>query len=196
MQILTHNSSLSSVRDAPLLPSPHAPNFAIVNLTCHVHLPQELSPASAACSIVIHSHIRYRTYLVLLINTTGEKNIYKTTTLFSVLFGQSHYTWLLSLLVTFCFKGVFLKPSEPNLTLVLRAFFRSSCFQNVSRGGDGGTLNSLKAIVNPVGGFWPIGVFFAGYHSFFLFLVDKLRRKHAFKHVNEKKLARIAALYK
>ena len=59
---------------------------------------------------------------------------------------------------------------------------------------------SFKAVIfslNTAGGFWPIGVFFAGYRSFFvLFLVDKLRRKHAFKHANKKKLARIAALYK
>ena len=46
---------------------------------------------------------------------------------------------------------------------------------------------SFKAVVKYVGGFWPIGVFFAGYRSFFLFLVDKLRRKHAFKHANKKK---------
>ena len=45
----------------------------------------------------------------------------------------------------------------------------------------------VKAVVKYVGGFWPIGVFFAGYRSFFLFLVDKLRRKHAFKHANKKK---------
>ena len=45
----------------------------------------------------------------------------------------------------------------------------------------------FKAVVQYVGGFWPIGVFFAGYRSFFLFLVDKLRRKHAFKHANKKK---------
>ena len=51
-------------------------------------------------------------------------------------------------------------------------------------------------VVKYVRGFWPIGVFFAGYRSFFLFLVDKLIRKHAFKHANKKKLARIAALYK
>ena len=25
----------------------------------------------------------------------------------------------------------------------------------------------IKAVVKYVGGFWPIGVFFAGYHSFF-----------------------------
>ena len=25
----------------------------------------------------------------------------------------------------------------------------------------------IKAVVNTVGGFWPIGVFFAGYRSFF-----------------------------
>ena len=31
---------------------------------------------------------------------------------------------------------------------------------------------------------------------FFLFLVDKLRRKHPFKHAHKKKLARIATLYK
>ncbi|CAM9593513.1 unnamed protein product [Ascophyllum nodosum] len=40
-------------------------------MTCHVHLPQGLSRASAACSIVIHPHTRYRTYLVLLFNTTA-----------------------------------------------------------------------------------------------------------------------------
>ena len=46
----------------------------------------------------------------------------------------------------------------------------------------------FKAVVKYVGGFWPmIGVFFAGYRSFFWFLVDKLRRKHAFKHANKKK---------
>ena len=44
----------------------------------------------------------------------------------------------------------------------------------------------FKAVVNTVGGFWPIGVFFGGYRSGFLFLVDKLRRKHAFKHANKK----------
>ena len=49
--------------------------------------------------IAIHPHIRYRTYLVLLFNTTGEEIL--------VLFVPSHYTWLLGLLVTFCFKGVF-----------------------------------------------------------------------------------------
>ena len=27
--------------------------------------------------------------------------------------------------------------------------------------------NMFKAVVNTVGGFWPIGVFFAGYRSFF-----------------------------
>ena len=58
-----------------------------------------------------------------------------------------------------------------------------------------GKRGPVKAVVvNTVGGFWPIGVFFAGYRSFLLlFLVDKLRRKHAFKHANKKKLARIAA---
>ena len=35
----------------------------------------------------------------------------------------------------------------------------------------------IKAVVKYVGGFWPIGVFFSGYGSFFLFLDDKLRRK-------------------
>ena len=44
----------------------------------------------------------------------------------------------------------------------------------------------FKAVVNTVGGFWPIGVFFAGYRSFFLFLVDKLRRTQAFKHAKKK----------
>ena len=50
-------------------------------------------------------------------------------------------------------------------------------------------MTSFKVVVNTVGGFWPIGVFFAGYVTvrFFLFLVDKLRQKHAFKHANKKK---------
>ena len=44
----------------------------------------------------------------------------------------------------------FFKPSKPNLMLVLRAFFRSSCLQNVSRGGDGGTLNLLNVRVSEI----------------------------------------------
>ena len=32
---------------------------------------------------------------------------------------------------------------------------------------DGGLLPEIKAVVKYVGGFWPIGVFFAGYRSFF-----------------------------
>ena len=107
VQILTHNPSLSLFRDTPLLPSPHAPKLAIIDLTYHVHLPQEISRASAACSIATNPHIRYRAYLVLLFNTTGEENKYKTTTLFPLLFVQSHYTWLFGLLVTVSFKGVF-----------------------------------------------------------------------------------------
>ena len=45
----------------------------------------------------------------------------------------------------------------------------------------------IKAVVKYVGGFWPIGVFLLVIVRFFLFLVDKLRRKHAFKHANKKK---------
>ena len=76
VQILIHNPPLSSVSRYPVLPSPHALKLAIINLTCHVHLPQELFHASATCSIAIHPHIRYRTYLGSLFNTTGEEKKY------------------------------------------------------------------------------------------------------------------------
>ena len=44
----------------------------------------------------------------------------------------------------------------------------------------------FKAVVNTVGGL-PRGVFFAGYRSFFLFLADRLGRKHPFKHATKNK---------
>ena len=40
----------------------------------------------------------------------------------------------------------------------------------INKNGDAGIFPvyySLKAVVKYVGGFWPIGVFFAGYRSFF-----------------------------
>ena len=129
MQILTHNPSYFLSRDTPLLASPHTPKLAIINLTCHVHLPQEFWRASAACSIANHPHIRYRTYLVLLFNTTSEEIL--------VLFVQSHLTWLLGLLVTFCVEGVFLAQqthSNAHVACFLSFVMFSKC---LSRGGWG-----------------------------------------------------------
>ena len=107
VQILTHDPFLSSVSRYPVASeSPRA--------EARHHQPDlPRAPTLRAFArvsslpIAIHPHIRYRTYLVLLFNTTGKENKYKTTTLFPVLFVQSHYTWLLNLLVTFCFKIFF-----------------------------------------------------------------------------------------
>ena len=55
----------------------------------------------------------------------------------------------------------------------------------------------FKAVVNTVGGLMASRRVFCWLpFVFFLFLIDKLRRKHPFKHANKKKLARIASLYK
>ena len=106
VQILTHNPYLSSVSQYPAASeSPraearhHQPNLS------RAPTPR----AFARVSSLLHRqppYIRYRTYLVLLFNATGEENKYKTMTLFHVLFVQSHYTLLLSILVAFCFEGV------------------------------------------------------------------------------------------
>ena len=111
MQILTHNPSLSSVLRYPVA-------FELPRAEAHHHQPDlPRAPTTRAfartssLSITNHVHTRYRTYLVLLFNTTGEEIL--------VLCVQSHYTWLLGILVTFCFKRVSF--SKPNLTLVLHA---------------------------------------------------------------------------
>ena len=99
VQILTHNPPLSSVSRYPVASeSPrakarhHQPD-----------LPRAPTPrAFARVSSLLHRHPP--AYLVYLLNITGEEYKCKTTTLFPVLFVQSRYTGLLSILVTFCFK--------------------------------------------------------------------------------------------
>ena len=58
------------------------------------------------------------------------------------------------------------------------------------------SVRSIKAVVNTVGGLLASRRVFCWLPFIFLFLMDKLRRKHPLKHANEKKLARNAALYK
>ena len=116
------------------------PKLAIVNLTYDVHLPQELSRAPAGCSIPNHPHIRYRTYLVLLFNTTGEEIL--------VLFIQSHYTWSLGLLATFCFKGFYFSPVNPISRSCCVLSFVHHVFKMSLDGGKGCTPNSLNVRIS------------------------------------------------
>ena len=117
MQILTQNPSLSSVSRYPVA-------FELPRAEARHHqpdLPRAPTPRAfvrvSSLSITNHLHIRYRTYLGLLFNTTGEEVL--------VLFVQSHYTWLLGILVTFCFKGVFLaQPTQSDA--------RVACFLSFS----------------------------------------------------------------
>ena len=118
MQILTHNPSLSSVSRYPVafeLPraearhhQPDLPRAPILRAFARV----------SSLPITIHPNIRYRTYLVLLFNTTGGEIL--------ELCVQSHYTWLLDILVTFCFKGVSLAQRTQSNGRVA-CFFRSLC---------------------------------------------------------------------
>ena len=90
MQILTHNPSLSSVSRYPVASkSPRAEARHHQPDLPRAPTPRAFARASSL-PITIHPNIRYRTYLVLLFNTTGEEIL--------VLFVQSHYTWLLGLL--------------------------------------------------------------------------------------------------
>ena len=124
--MLTHNPSLSS--RYPIA-------FELPRVEARHHqpdLPRAPTPRAFArigsLSITNHPHIRYRTYLVLLFNTTGEDIL--------VLFVQSHYTWLLGLSVTFCFREVFLaQRTQPNARIA--CFFRSSCLRTSLEGGMG-----------------------------------------------------------
>ena len=127
VQILTHNPSLSSVWQYP-----HA--FELPRAEARHHqpdLPRAPTPrafARVGClSITNHPHIRYRTYLVLLFNTTGEEIL--------VLSVQPHYTWLLGISVTFCFKGVLAQWTQSNACVA--CFLSLAMPQNVSREGDG-----------------------------------------------------------
>ena len=138
VQILTHNTSLSSVSRYPVafeLPRAEARHQ-------QPDLPRAPTPRAFArvssLPITTHPNIRYCTYLVLLFNTTGEEIL---------VFVQLHYTWLLGLLVTFCFKGVF-------LAQLTRPHARVACFISLVMSlkmsleeGKGGTLNSINARV-------------------------------------------------
>ena len=53
----------------------------------------------------------------------------------------------------------------------------------------------LKAVVNTAGVFLASRRVFCWLRLFFLFLFDKFILKNVLKHANEKKLARIAAVY-
>ena len=112
VQILTHNPSLSSVSRYPVAsespraeprhrqpdlsraPTPRA--FARVSSLLHRHPPAH--PVPYVSSLIIQHY---------------KENKYKTTALFPVLFVQSHCTWLLSLLVTFCLKEALFSPVNP-----------------------------------------------------------------------------------
>ena len=128
MQILTANPSLSSVSRYPVA-------FELPRAEARHHqpdLPRAPTPRAFArvssLPITIHPNNRYRTYLVLLFNTTGEEIL--------VLCVQSHYTWSLGILVTFCFKGVFLAQRTQSNARVA-CFFRSSCLTMSLEGGMG-----------------------------------------------------------
>ena len=128
VQILTHNPSLSSVSRYP-------DAFEFPRAEARHHQPDlpraPITPrafARVGClSITNHPHIRYRTYLVLLFNTTGEEIL--------VLSVQPHYTWLLGLLVIFCFKEVLAQWTQSNARVA--CFLSLVMSQNVYREGDG-----------------------------------------------------------
>ena len=64
VQMLMHNPPLSFVSRYPVASeSPHAPKLAVINRTSHVHLPQELSRASAAFSTLAEPISWYSTYV-------------------------------------------------------------------------------------------------------------------------------------
>ena len=91
--------------------------------------------------------------------------------------------------------------SQLVLTLYRIFFFFQMCnrLPDLMNNGDAGIFPvyySLKAVLNTVEGLLASRRVFCWLPFVFLFLVDKLRRKHPFKHANKKKLARIAALYK
>ena len=151
VKILTHNPSLSSVSRYPVVfefPRAEARHH---QLTCHVHLPQEFSRASAACSISIYPHIRYCTYLVLLFNTTGEENKYKnndvaplvlcTITLHMVTSSSNH---------VFILREFFLSPVNPIYRSCSVLSFARHVFNMFLKGGGGGTLNSLNVRVSEI----------------------------------------------
>ena len=59
-----HSPPLSFVSRYPVASeSPHAPRLAVINLTSHVHVPQELSRASTAFSTVTEPGLLYSTYV-------------------------------------------------------------------------------------------------------------------------------------
>ena len=69
-----------------------------------------------------------------------------------MLYVQSHYTGLLGILVTFCFKGVLAQWTQSNARVV--CFLLLVMPQNVSRGGMGGTLNSPSVRVQRFMSIW------------------------------------------
>ena len=143
MQILTHNPSLSSVSRYPVA-------FELPRAETRRHqpdLPRVPTPRAFArvssLSTTNHLHIRYRTYLVLLFNTTSKEIL--------VLFVQSRYIWLLGILITFCIKGVCLAQPTQSDARAACFFFRSSFFQIcLSRGERDARLNSLNVRVSEI----------------------------------------------
>ena len=132
MQILTNNPSLSSVSQYRVcFESPHAPKLAIINRTGHVHLLQELSRASSACSIATQQALRYSTYIVLLSNTIGESFP-------CVLCTNKLHVRLYRLFIMFSPQDFILtfEPCQSNPTLVLRAFLSFVMFSALlAKGG-------------------------------------------------------------
>ena len=99
VQILTHNPSPYFVSRYPVaFASSHAPKFAVINRTYHVHLLQEISRASTACFTATQPALRYSEYLVLLFNTI------KYIVVFVV---QTNYMLDYLLLVTFSLRVLF-----------------------------------------------------------------------------------------
>ena len=145
--ILTHNPYLSSVSRYPVA-------FELPRAEARHHqpdLPRAPTPRAFArvssLPIAIHPNIRYRTYLVLLFNTTGEEIL--------VLFVQSQYTWLLGLLVTFCFKEVFFLAQQTQSNARVACFLSFVTFPKMSlEGGMGGMLNLLNVRVQRFMSIW------------------------------------------
>ena len=145
--MLTHDPSLSFVSRYPVASeSPrvearhHQPD-----LPC-APTPRAFARVSS-CSIVNHQHIRYRTYLILLFNTTGEETL--------VLFVQSHYTWLFSLLTTFfVLREFFFSPVNPISRSCCVLSFVGHVFKMSLGGGKGCTPNSLNVRVQRFMSIW------------------------------------------